>query len=251
MTTMSLAVTNNKISEKFLAQALGLTDKHIHFFENDMSLDTDKPANAKVLGIHQLMQNDYQALVDHAAKAGIEIQLASGFRSFERQLLIWNNKFTGKAAIKDIDGKVINISELSDLEITNAILLFSALPGASRHHWGCDIDIYAPNLLGDSNLQLEPWEYAESGPFAKLSSWLVEHAEQYGFYFPYDRFRGGIAAEPWHLSYAPLAKQYQAVLSIESLQKLLLKTDMAGKDTVIEHLPVIFKRYINNINTVY
>ncbi|MDO6507042.1 M15 family metallopeptidase [Colwellia sp. 4_MG-2023] len=251
MTAMSPGVTNKKISGQFSAQALGLTDQHIDFFENATSLNTDKPANAKVLGIHKLMQNDYQALVDHAAKAGIEIQLASGFRSFERQLLIWNNKFTGKTAIKDIDGKVININKLSEFEIMNAILLFSALPGGSRHHWGCDIDIYAPNLLGDDKLQLEPWEYDASGPFAKLSSWLVEHAEQYGFYFPYDRFRGGIAEEPWHLSYAPLAKQYQAILSIELLQNLLLETDIAGKDTIIEHLPVIFKRYINNVNTIY
>jgi LAS superfamily LD-carboxypeptidase LdcB len=241
MTSNKLTTIVGEINTNLTDQVLGLTDHHIYFFEN----------NVKTLGIHQLMLDDYQALVRHAAKANIDIKIASGFRSFERQLLIWNNKFTGKAVIKNIDGKVINISEFSDLEITNAILLFSALPGASRHHWGCDIDIYAPNLLGDSKLQLEPWEYAPSGPMAKLSSWLTEYSGKYNFYFPYDNFRGGIAAEPWHLSYLPLAKQYQSVLSVELLRQLLSKTNIAGKDAIIEHLPIIFKRYINNINTIY
>ncbi len=64
---------------------------------------------------------------------------------------------------------------------------------------------------------------------AKLSNWLTDNAEKFGFYFPYDQFRGGVAIEPWHLSYAPLAKQYQSVLNIELLQVLLAKTNIAGK----------------------
>jgi LAS superfamily LD-carboxypeptidase LdcB len=240
MTSKKLTTITGEIKTKLTDQVLGLTDQHIYFFEN----------NVKTLGIHQLMLNDYQALVQHAAKADIEIKIASGFRSFERQLLIWNNKFTGKTAIKDSHGDSIDISQLSDIDIAKAILLFSALPGASRHHWGSDIDIYAPNLLGDTILQLEPWEYAPSGPMAKLSSWLTEYSGEYNFCFPYDSYRGGIAEEPWHLSYIPLAKQYQSVLNVELLKQLLSKTDIAGKDAIIEHLPVIFERYINNINTL-
>lgn len=239
---LNKSIANLELSGDITAQVLGLTDQHIHFFE--------QATNAKNLGIHQLMLSDFQALVSSAAEVDIEIKVASGFRSFERQLLIWNNKFTGKTAINNIEGESVDITQLCDADIIEAILLFSALPGASRHHWGCDIDIYAENLLDGQTLQLEPWEYASSGPMAKLSKWLADNAGKYGFYFPYDEFRGGVAAEPWHLSYIPLAKQYQSVLTIELLQALLSKTDIAGKKIIIENLPKIFKRYINNINTI-
>jgi len=245
MTSTKVNPSNNDIS----AQVFGLTDKHIHFFVQNKKQDVKQKASPKTLGIHQQMLTDFQLLVASAAEDGIEIKIASGFRSFERQLLIWNNKFTGKTAIKAIDGEQVNISELSDLEIVEAILLFSALPGASRHHWGCDIDIYAANLLDGQALQLEPWEYHSSGPMAKLSSWLTDNAQKQGFYFPYDKFRGGVAAEPWHLSYAPLAKKYQSAFSLDLLEKLLVETDIAGKEIVIEHLSDIFKRFINNVNT--
>lgn len=233
------------------SQMLGLTDKHIHYFAKNQTQKTTQTASSKTLGIHHEMLSNFQALVASAAEDGIEVKIASGFRSFERQLLIWNNKFTGTTAIKAIDGKQVNISKLSKIDIVEAILLFSALPGASRHHWGCDIDIYAPNLLNGQTLQLEPWEYDHSGPMAKLSSWLANNAEKQGFYFPYDKFRGGVAAEPWHLSYAPLAKQYQSAFNISSLKTLLLQTDIAGKEIIIEHLSEISTRYINNVNTTH
>jgi len=231
------------------SQALGLTDSHIYFFGKTIKSNIQPVDKSTALGIHRQMRNDFQALVENAAKADIEIKIASGFRSFERQLLIWNNKFMGKTPIKNINGEFVNIAKLNDFEIIEAILLFSALPGASRHHWGCDIDIYAPNLLGNQALQLEPWEYASSGPMAKLSTWLAVNARKYGFYFPYDCYRGGIAAEPWHLSYGSLANQYQSTFNLGSLQKLLLQTEIAGKEAIIENLSVIFNRYINNVNT--
>lgn len=240
--------SNNSENSNLSAQLLGLTDNHIHYFTQNHNQKTGQSVNSRSLGIHHLMLADFQALVASAAKADIEIKIASGFRSFERQLLIWNNKFTGKAAIKNINGEQVNISELNEFEIIDAILLYSALPGASRHHWGCDIDIYAANLLNGQALQLEPWEYEQSGPMAKLSTWLTENAQKFGFYFPYDSFRGGIAAEPWHLSYAPLAKKYQSALSLDELQQCLLQADIAGKQAIIENLPTITKRYINNVN---
>ncbi len=83
---------------------------------------------------------------------------------------------------------------------------------------------------------------------AKLSLWLKNNANKFGFYFPYDQYRGGVAAEPWHLSYIPLAKQYQSILTIELLEAILLKNNVAGKNSVIERLPIIFKQYINNVN---
>jgi len=220
----------------FSKEILGLTTKHL------MQLSPS-------VAIHKEMLSAYQALTKAAKKVNLDLAIASGFRSFERQLLIWNNKFTGAKPIKDISGDNIDIKLLSQNKIIHAILLYSALPGASRHHWGCDIDIFAPNLLPQNKkLQLEPWEYEKNGYFEKLSDWLNEHAHQFDFYFPYDKYRNGVAVEPWHISYMPIAKKYQDKLSCELLTHYLLSSDIQGKEAIIEHLPEIFQRYVININ---
>lgn len=241
-----IKVKNITQSSDITAQLLGLTDEHIHYFDQDHNQNA---ANSKKLGIHHLILTDFNALVTSAASAGIEIKIASGFRSFKRQLLIWNNKFIGKTAIKNLNGEQVNIAQLNEYEIIEAIMLYSALPGASRHHWGCEIDVYAPNLLMGETLQLEPWEYDKSGPMARLTYWLAENSGKFGFYLPYESYKGGVAAEPWHLSYAPLAKQYQSSFSLTELRQCLLQADIKGKETIIEHLPTIFKRFITNVNS--
>ena len=127
-------------------------------------------------------------------------------------------------------------------------MLFSALPGASRHHWGCDIDVYAKNLLPQGkSLALEPWEYQTAGYFYPLSVWLSEHAKTFGFFMPYDKFRGGVAQEPWHLSYLPLSEKYKAAYSEKLLAETLLNSDIQGKDVLLHLLPELYQRYIVNI----
>ena len=230
-------------------QLLGLTDQHIHYLTTS-NLDASQARLKSHIGIHQQMRVAFKALSESALNAGIELRIASGFRSFERQLQIWNNKFTGKTIIKGMDGEAVDTSSLSDWQITKSILLYSALPGASRHHWGCDIDVYAPNLLAtDQPLQLEPWEYQKSGPMALLSTWLTKHAAEFGFYLPYDCYRGGVAEEPWHLSFLPIAKQYQTNFDIQALQCCLLHSNIAGKEVIIDNLSEIATQYINNINS--
>ena len=225
-------LTSNHINP---AQLLGKTDVHLHYVSERVA-------------IHQKMKGAFEGMV-YAAKAdGIELEIASGFRSFDRQLMLWNNKFSGKTSIKDSDGEVVSLEDLSPLELAHRILLYSALPGASRHHWGCDIDVYAPNLLAkDYQLQLEPWEYSEQGPLAKLSAWLGQYAHKFGFYFPYARFQGGVAKEPWHLSYLPLAQQYQQAFNVKLLAQALKDSSILGKDVIIENIDDIAKRYINNV----
>ncbi len=217
------------------AQLLGQTQEHLSYL-------SDKVA------IHQEMTSAYIALAKAAKEDGIELSIASGFRSFERQVMLWNNKFSGKTAIKNAGGETLIHSSLSSLDLMHSILLYSALPGASRHHWGCDIDIYAPNLLPDNyQLQLEPWEYSEQGPMANLSAWLAEHAHRHGFYFPYLKFQGGVAEEPWHLSYAPIAQRYQQAFDLTSLSDALSQSEVLGKELIVANLDQIASRYINNI----
>ena len=216
-------------------QLTGKSDQHIHWFSENT-------------GIHQEVVEPWKQLCHAANKQGYDLTIASGFRSFERQLSIWNRKFSGELAIKDIDNQHIDISTLSEHEIIQAILTFSALPGASRHHWGTDVDVYDRNALPKKqSLQLEPWEYQKNGPFDELTQWLKEHARNYGFYFPYDKFRGGIAAEPWHLSYFPLANQCQDQFTPLILSDCLKVSNILGKPQVIGQLGTIMTKYILNI----
>jgi len=218
------------------SQVLGIDKSHLCWL-------SDK------IGIHKDVLNAYRKMQAAAKKEHIDLHIASGWRGFDRQLLLWNNKFLGKTPIKDLANNIVNVDQISELDKVYAILRYSALPGASRHHWGTDVDLYAPNLLAkDTQLQLEPWEYEENGPLSKLGQWLKQYSQEFDFYLPYDSFRGGIAREPWHLSYAPLADLYQKQFSIDDLADLLAKSEIEGKDIIINHLDEIYQRFIININ---
>lgn len=200
------------------------------------------------LAIHQQAQLAWQAMQQHAAKDGVMLEIASGFRSFERQLTIWNNKLTGKTPIYRLDGSQYQLSSGNEQQAIFAVLLFSALPGASRHHWGTDVDLYAPNLLPNGqSLQLTSDEYHADGYFAPMVAWLEQHADSYDFFKPYDCYRQGVAAEPWHYSYAPIAYQYQQQLNYELLYDTLSASSICHKQQVLSELTTIYQQFIINI----
>ena len=100
--------------------------------------------------------NDMQVA---AAYEGFNLQAASSWRSFERQLAIWNGKWRGERPLLDADNQPLDALQLDDMERLHAILRWSALPGTSRHHWGTDLDIYDPDSLPvGTRLALEPGE---------------------------------------------------------------------------------------------
>ncbi len=182
-----------------------------------------------------------------AAKIGFDLRIASSFRSFERQLQIWNSKALGLRQVLDSNGNPLNINDLSQREKVFAILRWSALPGASRHHWGTDLDIYgAKNLDPDYQLQLTVAETDTGGPFAEFHRWLDGDLQRDDnpFYRPYAQDLGGIAPEPWHLSYAPLAQNYANLLTLEILRQQIELTPIELKEAVLEHLDEIFQRFI-------
>ncbi|MUJ29421.1 D-alanyl-D-alanine carboxypeptidase family protein [Aliivibrio fischeri] len=204
------------------------------------------------LSPHRQLHHDcilpFKALSDAAHQAGFTLTIASSFRDFERQLLIWNNKFLGIRPILDDDGQELDPSTLNDLEKIHAIMRWSALPGASRHHWGTELDVYASNTLPeDAQLQLEPWEY-NTGHQAEFSSWLNKNAPKFGFFFPYKTDKKGVAIEPWHISYKQNSSAYMSQLTPEMLLKAWEGVDLAGKETIIKHIDTLFVRYITNID---
>ncbi|MGF1714691.1 M15 family metallopeptidase [Photobacterium chitinilyticum] len=198
--------------------------------------------------LHRDMQPSFIQLQQAAALAGFDLQIASAFRPFERQLLIWNNKFSGSRPLLDSNSQPIDASQLSELEKIHAIMRWSALPGASRHHWGTDVDVYAANCLPNgTDLQLEPWEYAIGGHQAGFSVWLNEHMNQFGFYLPYAEDRNGVAVEPWHISYYPVSRHLLQQLTPKLLYHTLNANQIAGKSQILANLGNLYSKYIENI----
>lgn len=213
----------------------GLTDKHLV----EYLISTIK--------IHPHVLEPLSALVANAKLAGFDARIASAFRSFERQLLIWNNKALGLRPVLDEAGQTIDINGLNDDEKVFAILRWSALPGASRHHWGTDIDVYdASRMPADYQLQLTVEETQGDGPCAEFHVWLTQELQQnaQNFYRPYVEGVGSISPEPWHLSYAPLAHQFAIQLSEDSLREKIQATDIELKDSILKNLSFIFSQYI-------
>lgn len=197
--------------------------------------------------IHPKVLAALVGLMDRAKFAGFDLRVASGFRSFERQLLIWNNKAKGLRPVLDEVGQPIDISQLSDDEKVFAILRWSALPGGSRHHWGTDIDVYdASRINADYQLQLTVEETQGDGPFAEFHRWLTQDlaANSHDFYRPYIAGVGSISPEPWHLSYAPLARIFATQLTENLLREKLQATEIVLKDSVLKNLSNIYQHYI-------
>ncbi|MCQ8876951.1 M15 family metallopeptidase [Pseudoalteromonas shioyasakiensis] len=198
--------------------------------------------------IHANIVDDFIALKNAAAQAGFELTIASSFRDFERQSVIWNAKFSGARPILDQHQQAVDISDLSELEICHAILLYSALPGASRHHFGTDVDIYDQAAIPpDYKLQLEPHEYTIGGPFAAMTNWLDNNLAKFGFYRPYQSYLGGVAPEPWHISHINQSQLMCDVLNLDVLTKQVQHSDLLGKQTILAHLPELYERYVTNI----
>ncbi|SMB43748.1 Peptidase M15B and M15C DD-carboxypeptidase VanY/endolysin [Serratia proteamaculans] len=187
----------------------------------------------------------FLAMQQAALAAGFDLQPASTFRDFDRQQAIWNGKFCGQRPVLDKDSRPIDITPLSAAERCEAILRWSALPGASRHHWGSDLDVYDPSLLpAGQKLQLEPWEYQHGGYFYPLNQWMTAHMAEFGFYRPFTEEGDGVAVEPWHLSYRPLAREAEHLLTPALLLAAWKNKDVAGAQWLEEHLPSIFSRFI-------
>jgi LAS superfamily LD-carboxypeptidase LdcB len=191
----------------------------------------------------------FMAMADAAKADGIELAICSGFRSFSQQLAIWNAKAGGKRVLLDRQSQPVDIQGLDDDKLIDIILLWSALPGTSRHHWGTDLDLYDASAISRDALRLVEAEYAAEGPCGKLHAWLERHGAQFGFFFPYRVGLSGVSPEPWHLSYAPAAapKLAQFENNRTELRRLIDHSDMRLKFAVLSRLDALVADYVLRI----
>ena len=184
-----------------------------------------------------------------AQQDGVDIHIVSSYRSFERQNFIWQNKWHGKAPLLDLNEQPIDGSRLSDWEKIQTILTWSALPGASRHHWGTDLDVYdkASVQAQQHDFKLVCAEYDhQGGPCAKLNQWLGKYAGDFGFSRPYAKYEGGIAREPWHLSYQAISDKIVEQLDPNILLQTLIQSNISGLESISNNMPEIYSRFVLN-----
>ena len=212
------------------------------------------PAEARSIGarVHQEVGEPFRRLKHEARTAGFDLRILSGYRSFDQQLSIWNWKASGQLAVLDADAAPVDVEALSEPELVFSILRWSALPGASRHHWGTDLDVYDAAATPEGyEIELIPQEVNAGGMFGPLHQWLDERIAadgSFGFFRPYDEDRQGVAPERWHLSYAPVAAAYLEKLTTEVLRAALERADLLLKDTVLLQLDEIYERFVINVN---
>ncbi len=132
------------------------------------------------------------SMIAAAAKAGIKLYAVSGVRTYDRQKLLWERRLKAELATKSARHR----TDLVDYDTCSAMLKKIMPPGASRHHWGTDVDLVTTES-----------KYWRSPSGKEQLKWLAANAPRYGFYMAYQRNRkNGVTYEPWHWSFAPMAK---------------------------------------------
>jgi LAS superfamily LD-carboxypeptidase LdcB len=199
--------------------------------------------------VHAAVLEPFLAMQAAARHDGIEIEIVSAFRDFAAQERIWNLKWAGQRPLYDAEGNVRDHAALAPAEIVEAILCWSALPGASRHHWGSEIDVIDRAAIApDYRVQLLPSEVARGGVFHPLHCWLDRNMDRFGFFRPYRTFRGGVRPEAWHLSYASVSMVCVQALTPEMLADALRGSELLGKELVLARIDDLHARYVANVD---
>ncbi len=218
----------------------GQTEQHLTLLPNSSFL------------LHRDIVNDFIKLQTAAAQAGFQLEIVSSFRSYARQLTIWNEKTQGKRSLLSTEGKILDFNSLPEEDLVHAILRWSALPGASRHHWGTDLDIYdEKNRPTDYEVQLTPAEVADEGFFGPLHLWLDEQIaknKSFGFFRPYAEDLGGVAPERWHLSYAPVAQFYFERYTLAVFTDMLESSSLRLKEFILDNKILLYERYLKTVS---
>jgi LAS superfamily LD-carboxypeptidase LdcB len=199
--------------------------------------------------LHRDAAQPFLDLREAARAAGHELVAVSSFRDFDRQRLIWNGKFRGARAVLDRQGRLLDLRDWSVADRINAILYWSAMPGASRHHWGSDFDVIDRNAVAHGTaVELVPEAYRGDGPHAALSAWLSENMTGFGFFRPYVRERAGVSPEPWHLSYAPLSVPALQQMTPAVLLDAWRASEIDGVEWLIDNVDLLHARYVQDVD---
>jgi len=159
-----------------------------------------------------------------ARKEGMKIRVVSSYRSFNHQNLIWARKY-----------KRYRSRKLTPKTAVEYNIRYTAIPGSSRHHWGTEIDVVNGSIK-TSQYPLTTKHFHGYGIYKDFREWMDENAHKYGFYRVYtnDHTRKGFKYEPWHYSYAEVAKPLLQEYTERDLQNVLKKQHLLGNQYFTE-----------------
>lgn len=181
----------------------------------------------------------YEEMRSAAKLEGINIQVVSGYRSYDRQKTIYESKY-----------RKFTSEGMTPEEALTEILKYSTLPGTSRHHWGTDMDLIDANQPQPASV-LEEEHYHDGGVYSKMKAWLNEHAESFGFYEVYTKNedRKGFQYEPWHFSYKAISIPMLEAFMCLDMEAILEADELSGKEILTgEFLNTYYLENILDIN---
>ncbi|MBI4170813.1 MAG: D-alanyl-D-alanine carboxypeptidase family protein [Candidatus Aenigmarchaeota archaeon] len=220
------------------ATLLDASDQTIASAEKQFTVSTLPPVayskpdlmglGTQITSLQQEVQAKFNEMETAAASDGVPLVIASGYRNFQQQLGIWNNKV--QSATGTEQEKVDKAAE------------YNSMPGLSRHHFGTEIDINSVNPAD--------WEPGCVGTSCQgaVYTWLINNAARFGFCQPYNADRGVVKAEPWHWSYKPISKsmaqQHMSQVTAADLQG----RGVAGESTIIAKFDKYHQGFVSDIN---
>lgn len=189
--------------------------------------------------------DDFNKLKASLSGFGFALRIESAYRPFERQLSIWNRKAKGELQLLDAEGLPMERPK-DEEQLMYAILTWSALPGASRHHLGTDLDVVDAKACPDGyEVQLTPAECdGMFRPFHEKLTQMMGAAESFGFERVFVPGRGKIQPEKWHIAHLPTSRKYLESFSLKDLRAIYEKTDIACKSALLDNLDSLAENYI-------
>jgi LAS superfamily LD-carboxypeptidase LdcB len=127
---------------------------------------------------------DLKKLLAHARKDGLTLKVVSGYRSFEKQVQVFNS-WVKKELQKN--------PKLTRREAEDKANNYSAKAGHSEHQLGTTVDI----LSSENNYQ-----FSLDGDL-KYVAWLEKNAPRYNFKISYPKDGIEYQYEPWHVRWYP------------------------------------------------
>lgn len=196
--------------------------------------------------VHRNIAPDLDKLIEVSRSRGFELRIESAYRSFEKQLSIWNRKAKGELPLLDANGIPMEVPK-DEEELMYAILTWSALPGASRHHLGTDLDVVDGAACPDS-YEVELTQAECDGMFAKFHAFLDECFQGDEGLFGFNRVfipgRGKIRPERWHIAHVPTSRKLLDYYSLDILRNIYKSTDIACKNVILARLDLLAEDYI-------
>ncbi|MEH6681883.1 MAG: M15 family metallopeptidase [Sediminicola sp.] len=152
---------------------------------------------------------------------GVDLKIVSSYRSFDRQVGIWERKYL----------QYTEEDRMQPMDAIEKIIEYSTIPGTSRHHWGTEIDVVDGYQKVDGDV-LDPDKFGPEAPYATFKTWMDENANKFGFYLVYTDAprRRGFKYEPWHYSYAAISIPMLTAYRRKNILQLLQKEDFLGRE---------------------